>query len=95
MAFTSQGQKNLSSGSQTPVSPPQPTHHYHIPRPHVLGHHPGQRLKEFFTPEGRKVHIAATPEEHEELKKKLPQSEKEGDFDVFIQGSPEHVSFSR
>ena len=91
MALSPNGQqKSLDSGTVTPASPP---HHgqYHIPHPHLRMHHGGQRLREFFRPDGRKVHVAATPEEHQRMKKQLSQSEKDPDFDLLIHGSPEHV----
>lgn len=38
------------------ATPPQASHGHHL--------HPGRRLKKLLRPNGRRVHIAATPEEH-------------------------------
>jgi hypothetical protein len=63
---------------------------------HGVHGHAGRRLRHFFRPDGRKVHIAATPEEVEKLKRKLSVSDPTlmGDkgFDVVIHGSLDHVS---
>ena len=60
-------------------------HHIHIP------HHPGKRLKQWARADGRKIHIAHTPEEEVELRRYLSVSEPSQDFDIYIHGSPEHV----
>jgi len=54
------------------------------------GHH-GRRLRQFIRPDGRKVHICHTPEEHEHVRKRLLETSPDHDFDVFIHGTPEHV----
>ena len=51
------------------------------------------RWKQFRHPSGRRIHIAATPEEHEKLKIELTKSEPDLEFDLCIRGSPEHVGF--
>lgn len=51
----------------------------------------GQRLKKFLRPNGWRVHIASTPEEHRRLKTTLPDLEPDNKWDVHIHGSPEHV----
>lgn len=43
-------------------------------------------------PDGRRIHIAGSPEEHERLRKTLPSIEPDGEFDIYIHGSDEHVS---
>ncbi|KAL9601300.1 MAG: hypothetical protein Q9219_002595 [cf. Caloplaca sp. 3 TL-2023] len=45
--------------------------------------------------DGRRVHIAASPEEHAHLHKTLAGVELEGRFDIFLQGSPEHLDAVR
>jgi hypothetical protein len=65
---------------------PHQHHHSH------LGHHTGKRLKHFLRPDGRKVHIASSPDEANHIRKKLSTA-NEKDFDLVIHGSPEHVSF--
>lgn len=72
-----------NSGSATPNSHPE--HH---------GHHHGRRLRQFVRPNGKKVHICHTPEEHEIVKKKLLEKHPDHDFDLFIHGTPEHVRVS-
>lgn len=43
-------------------------------------------------PDGRRIHIAGSPEEHERLRKTLPSIEPDAEFDIYIHGSDEHVS---
>ena len=52
--------------------------------------HTGKRVRQFLRPNGRKVHIAQTPEEHERLKKELHPPE---DFDIYIHGTEEHAGY--
>ena len=54
--------------------------------------HSGQRLRKLLHPSGKRVHIAATPEEHVRLKKTLPQIEPDDNFDIHLHGSPEHLN---
>lgn len=82
---------NTESSSQVDASraPTQsdPAHHHHIFHQH---HQTGKRVKQFFRPDGRKVHIASTPEEEQRMHRHLSVSEPK-EFDLFIHGSPEHV----
>jgi hypothetical protein len=55
---------------------------------HESSHHSGKRLRQFLRPNGRRVHIAQTPEDQARLKKELHPSE---DFDVYIHGTDEHA----
>jgi hypothetical protein len=75
----------VGTGAVTPAegSPPQHHHHYH--------HHTGRRLRRFLHPDGRKIHIAGSPDEAERLRKTLSECEKESEFDLVIHGSDEHV----
>ncbi|KAL8841050.1 MAG: hypothetical protein Q9170_001075 [Blastenia crenularia] len=57
--------------------------------------HTGQRLKHLLRPDGRRVHIAASPEEHAHLHKTLAAVEPVEKFDIFIHGSPEHLEAVR
>jgi hypothetical protein len=59
------------------------------------GHHTGRRIRQFLRPDGRTLHIAASPEEAETLKKTLSQEHEEGSFDLIIHGSPEHADALR
>lgn len=73
--------------STTPVSYGTSTPHGH--------HHRGQRLRNFMLPNGRKVHIAPSPEEAETLRHRLSTIEKDQPFDLVINGSPEHLDALR
>lgn len=69
-------------------------HHSHNAFINPQGHHGhrrGHRFREFFLPNGRKVRVASTPEEHDELKRQISDVEKSRDVDVLIHGSPEHL----
>ncbi|KAL8960106.1 MAG: hypothetical protein Q9183_005520, partial [Haloplaca sp. 2 TL-2023] len=57
--------------------------------------HTGQRLKHFVKPNGRQVHVAASPEEHARLQKNLSAVHPNDAFDIFIHGSPEHLDTVR
>ena len=52
----------------------------------------GGRIRRFRRPDGRHVHVAATPEEAEHLKLALSGQDPEEGFDLIVHGSPEHVS---
>lgn len=52
-------------------------------------HH--SRWRQFIHPNGKRIHIAASPEEHEQLRRALIQSGEDTEFDLCIRGSPEHV----
>jgi hypothetical protein len=60
------------------------THHLHLPG---QGH--ARRLKHFVLPNGRRIHIAPTPEEQTRLLKELTHEDPSANFDVLIQGTPE------
>lgn len=79
------------TGATTPAArTPQPGQHNH----HHL-HHTGRRLRHFLKPDGRKVHIAGSPDEANVLRKTLSSHEKDDDFDLVIHGSPEHLEALR
>lgn len=52
--------------------------------------HKSKRFRQFLHPNGRRIHIAQTPEEQARLKKELHPLE---DFDIYIHGTEEHVRF--
>ncbi len=52
-------------------------------------HNPVRRLRHFFRPDGRRVHIAHSPDEAEKLKRRLSVLDEE--FELVIHGSDEHV----
>ncbi|KAB8303193.1 hypothetical protein EYC80_004640 [Monilinia laxa] len=58
-------------------------------------HHRGNRLRNFILPNGRKVHIAPSPEEAEILRRRLSAIEEDQPFDLVINGSPEHLDALR
>ncbi|TVY33559.1 hypothetical protein LOCC1_G007531, partial [Lachnellula occidentalis] len=60
-------------------------------------HHRGHRLRNFLLPDGRKVHIALSPEEAESLKQRLAAIRKDEPepFDLVLSGSPEHLDALR
>ncbi|KAI9774936.1 MAG: hypothetical protein M1840_000152 [Geoglossum simile] len=53
------------------------------------------RLRHFLRPDGRRVHIAASPEEADLLKQNLSRQYPDQEFDLYIHGSPEHVGALR
>lgn len=69
---------------------PPTSHHLHLPG---QGH--ARRLKHFVLPNGRKVHIAQTPEDQARLLKELTHEDPGANFDVLIQGTPEAHSVIR
>ncbi|KAJ8071428.1 hypothetical protein OCU04_001749 [Sclerotinia nivalis] len=73
--------------STTPISRGPSTPHGH--------HHRGQRLRNFMLPNGRKIHIAPSPEEADLLRRRLSTIEKDQPFDLVINGSPEHLDALR
>ena len=52
----------------------------------------GRWLRKLSRPNGRRVHIAKSPEEHERLRKTLLKIEPDEEYDVYIHGSDEHVN---
>ncbi|EXJ56974.1 hypothetical protein A1O7_07318 [Cladophialophora yegresii CBS 114405] len=82
---------DVSSGAQTPIgvqSPPDTEHQ----RRHPRVNHAREKLRHVIHPDGRKIHIAHTPEEHVKLQKGLSQQQRGDQFDVVISGSPEHLA---
>jgi hypothetical protein len=65
------------------------------PSEHSSHHHRGRRLRHFLLPDGKKVHIALSPEEAETLRKRLETISKDEPFDLVISGSPEHLEALR
>ncbi len=59
---------------------------------HIGPQHNGKRLRKLLKPNGRRVHVAGSPEEHRRLQRTLSTTEPDEHFDVYIHGSPEHVS---
>lgn len=79
-----------STGATTPaINNGHGQHHHH----HL--HHTGKRLRHILRPDGKKVHVAGSPEESNHLRKTLSTTEKDGDIDIVIHGSPEHIDALR
>lgn len=73
-----------------------PTQGVESPIEHSKGHyHTAHRLRKLLRPNGRRVHIAATPEEHVRLTHTLPNIEPDDNYDCYIQGSSEHLDAVR
>ena len=70
-----------------------PSHHHRISFGHH--HHTGKRIRHFLYPNGKKIHVAASPTDLEVLRKSISVIEKEGDFDLVLHGSPEHINALR
>jgi hypothetical protein len=82
----------LLGGSVTPASTTTGTTTHHTPHhPHVHGHS-GKRLRHFFSPEGRRIQVAHSPDEANNIRKQSIAVNEKDDFDLVIHGSPEHVS---
>lgn len=62
---------------------------------HLPGEGHARRLKHFVLPNGRRIHIAPTPEEQARLLKELTHEDPSANFDVLIQGTPEAHSVIR
>ncbi|TAQ88612.1 hypothetical protein B7494_g3044 [Chlorociboria aeruginascens] len=58
-------------------------------------HHRGHRLRNFILPDGRKVHIALSPDEADKLRRRLNAIQEDEPFDLVISGSPEHLEALR
>lgn len=78
------------SGTETPT--PHAHHHHH--HPHLPS---GRRVRQFFRPDGRKVHVANSPEEVEHHRRRQSSVAEKGteDYDVVLHGSIEHVEALR
>ncbi|KAI5370915.1 putative Low temperature requirement A [Septoria linicola] len=62
-------------------------------------HHNGSRIRErlrhFLHPNDKRIHVAASPEEADALKKRLAQVHEDSTFDVYISGTAEHLNALR
>jgi hypothetical protein len=75
-------------GTDTPASETTTQHAHH--HSHLHGH-TAKRLRQFFSPEGKRIHVAHSPDEADNIRKQSVASSEKADFDVVIHGSPEHV----
>ncbi|KAF2826183.1 hypothetical protein CC86DRAFT_25909 [Ophiobolus disseminans] len=80
-------------GTDTPASATTTQHdHAHS---HLHGHS-GKRVRRLLhLPDGRKVHVASSPDEANTLRKTLSAANEKDDFDLVIHGSPEHIEALR
>lgn len=80
---------DASTGVATPaVGNAHEHHHHHLD-------HTGKRIRQLLRPNGKKVHVAGSPEEADQLRKTLSTTEEADDFDLVIHGSPEHLDVLR
>ncbi|KAK5163100.1 uncharacterized protein LTR77_010884 [Saxophila tyrrhenica] len=77
------------SFSPIPEPTPSPSHHHR----HL--HRARDRLRHFVHPSGKKIHVANSPTEAEQLRRQLEEIHHQDDFDVCISGSPEHLDALR
>ena len=55
------------------------------------GHHPIRRIRQLLRPDGRTLHVVASPEDAEKLKNQLLNEGGHDQFDLVLLGSAEHV----
>lgn len=70
----------------------------HGARGHQQHHHGAkarERIRHFLHPDGKRIHVASSPEDAINLRSKLARLHKEGEFDVCISGTPEHLDAVR
>ncbi|EME48450.1 hypothetical protein DOTSEDRAFT_161978 [Dothistroma septosporum NZE10] len=79
--------KKTGSGPHPHVSNPLHGHH--------LKGHIRERLRHFLHPNGKRVHVAASPEEAATLRQRLAQIHSDDEFDIYISGTPEHLEALR
>ena len=53
------------------------------------------KIRHFLHPDGKRIHVANSPEEAIHLRKQLEALHKDGEFDVFITGTQEHLQAVR
>ncbi|KAL2041084.1 hypothetical protein N7G274_006028 [Stereocaulon virgatum] len=75
---------------KTPMQPQEaaveaPTHHLRT----------GRKVRKLLRPDGRRIHIAASPEEHLRLSRTLPNIEPDDNFEIHIHGSVGHLDAVR
>lgn len=54
-----------------------------------------ERVRHFLHPDGRRIHVASSPEEVTKLQKQLSNVHKDGEFDIYLSGTPEHLEALR
>nr|XP_023908611.1 uncharacterized protein LOC112020285 [Quercus suber]POF15565.1 hypothetical protein CFP56_48759 [Quercus suber] len=66
-----------------------------INHPHHYSAKARERIRHFLHPDGRRIHVATSPEESLRLRKQLEQLHKQDEFDVFLSGTAEHLEALR
>lgn len=70
-------------------TPDEHQHHHHH------GAHLRERLRNFLHPNGKRIHVAGSPEEARSLRTRLEQIHSDDEFDIYISGTPEHLAALR
>ncbi|GAM90220.1 hypothetical protein ANO11243_082620 [Dothideomycetidae sp. 11243] len=86
MSDESDPEKAAASDSIEPRTSPIHQHHQHHHRAHAK-----ERLRHFLHPDGRRIHVADTPQHAVRLRKMLQDQPSEEPIEVHISGSPEHL----
>ncbi|TKA79689.1 hypothetical protein B0A55_04073 [Friedmanniomyces simplex] len=63
--------------------------------PRHFGHEAQAKLRHFLHPDGKRIHVAQSPEEALRLRSKLARLHPADAFDVYISGTPEHLAAIR
>ena len=78
------------TGASTPTKKQRPGH-----PPRHFGHEAQKRIRHFLHPDGKRIHVAHSPEEALHLRSKLARLHQDDEFDVYISGTPEHLDAIR
>lgn len=62
---------------------------------HHYGARTRERVRHFLHPDGRRIHVAASPEEATQLRRTLSNANKDDSFEIFLSGTPEHLEALR
>ena len=54
-----------------------------------------ERLRHFLHPNGKRIHVANSPEDALNLRKRLERIHTSDEFDIYISGTPEHLDALR
>lgn len=74
---------DTTDDTSSPPDNANPHHHYAA--------RTRERVRHFLHPDGRRIHVAASPEQIIHLRKRLEQIHMQGEFDIFLSGTPEHL----
>ncbi|KAK3075935.1 hypothetical protein LTR53_000364 [Teratosphaeriaceae sp. CCFEE 6253] len=79
-----------TDGAASPTKKQRPGH-----PPRHFGHEAQVRIRHFLHPDGKRIHVAHSPEEAIHLRSKLARLHQEDEFDVYISGTPQHLEAIR